>query len=149
MYFMASCFWGGVIIAIFDNFYGCMNMAELELAQRLKILREKRKLTQTRLANLMGVSPRVYNRWENGDSTPYWDSIVKIANLLDVSLDEMAGRSNPSDTTVIRNPKLHELYKKIDVLTDEEQQALIVLIDSVIARSKMNKIMQDSQGIRD
>jgi transcriptional regulator with XRE-family HTH domain len=34
--------------------------------ERLKELRAARKLTQTRLAELLGVSPRVYHRWESG-----------------------------------------------------------------------------------
>jgi DNA-binding XRE family transcriptional regulator len=38
--------------------------------QRLRRLRTARKLTQTRVAELLGVSPRVYTRWENGDATP-------------------------------------------------------------------------------
>jgi transcriptional regulator with XRE-family HTH domain len=31
--------------------------------QRLRQLRTARKLTQTRVAELLGVSPRVYTRW--------------------------------------------------------------------------------------
>jgi DNA-binding XRE family transcriptional regulator len=38
--------------------------------QRLRQLRMARKVTQTRLAELLGASPRVYTRWENGDATP-------------------------------------------------------------------------------
>lgn len=37
-----------------------------DFAQRLKDLRMARKLTQTRLAKLLEVSPRVFSRWETG-----------------------------------------------------------------------------------
>ena len=40
----------------------------------------------------------------------------------------------------IRNPELHSLYKEIDRLTDEDQQALVVLLDSLVKRSA------DAQG---
>ena len=70
------------------------NMANF--AQRLKDLRSARKLTQTRLAELLEVSPRVYNRWENGDVIPHFDTVVRIAELLDISLDELVKRSRVS-----------------------------------------------------
>ncbi len=59
-----------------------------DFATHLKELRETRKLTQTRLAELLKVAPRVYNRWEKGTSVPHFDTIVKIAEVLKVSLDE-------------------------------------------------------------
>lgn len=106
------------------------------------------KLSQARLARLIEVSPRVYNRWENGDATPHWDSIVKIADLLGVSLDELAGRTPIGDDIVINNQKLYELYKKVNQLSDNDQQALIVLLDSLVARSQLDKLASESDKIR-
>ena len=63
-------------------------------AQRLKELRTIRKLTQNRLAELLNVKPRVYSRWETGDAVPHFDTIVRLADILGVTLDEMAGRSD-------------------------------------------------------
>ena len=133
-------------MAIFHYTGIALDMAKLQ--EQLRELREQRKITQTRLAELVGVSPRVYNRWENGDATPHWESIVKIADVLGVSLDTLAGRIEAHDETVIHNHKLHELYKKVDQLPDEDQQALIVLLDSLVARANMQKLMGDSSNIR-
>ncbi len=133
-------------MTLFNDFKDRMNMAEL--AVRLKEFRERRKLTQVRLAELIDVSPRVYNRWENGDATPHWDSIIKIADFLGVSLDDLAGRSDKNDSLVIHNHKLHELYKKVDHLPDKDQEALIILLDSLVARAQMNTLMGESDTIR-
>ena len=64
-----------------------------DLPQRL---RTARKITQTRVAELLGVSPRVYTRWENGDAGPLFGTVVRIADILNVSLDELAGRNEPN-----------------------------------------------------
>lgn len=133
-------------MAIFNYLQDDINMAEL--AKQLKTLRELRKLSQARLATLIGVSPRVYNRWENGDATPHWDSILKIADLLGVSLDALAGRTAINDDIVINNQKLYELYKKVNQLADDDQQALIILLDSLMARSQLNKLATESDMIR-
>jgi transcriptional regulator with XRE-family HTH domain len=117
------------------------NMANF--AQRLKDLRSTRKLTQTRLAELLEVSPRVYNRWENGDVTPHFDTIVRIAELLDISLDELAGRKEAGDEPRIRNHELHRLYQKVDQLSDEDQKALVIVLDSLVKRSRVSRVMAE------
>jgi len=111
-------------------------------AKRLQETRSARGLTQTRLAGMLGVSPRVYNRWERGAAIPRLDTLVKIAEILEVSLDELVGRKEPDlDTLRIRNPELHDLYKEIDRLSDEDQQALVVVLDSLVKRSQMRRMM--------
>ena len=111
--------------------------------QRLRQLRMARKLTQTRVAELLGVSPRVYTRWENGDATPLFGTVVKIADILDVSLDELAGRKETNGEANIHNPELHRLYKKVDQLSDEDQKALVIVLDSLVKRSRVSKVMAE------
>jgi len=112
-------------------------------AQRLKELRTTRKLTQNRLAELLNVKPRVYSRWETGDAVPHFDTIVRLADLLGVTLDEMAGRSDAPPQPVIRNPELNRLYKKVDQLSDEDQSALVVVLDSLVKRSRVDQVMAE------
>jgi transcriptional regulator with XRE-family HTH domain len=112
-------------------------------AQRLRDLRSSRKLTQTRLAELLQVSPRVYSRWETGDVTPHFDTIVRIAEMLEVSLDELAGRTETPAPPKIHNHELHRLYLKVDQLSDEDQKALLVVLDSLVKRSNMSRVMAE------
>ena len=112
-------------------------------AQRLKQLRTTRNLTQTRLAELLAISPRVYSRWETGDVTPRFDTIVRIAELLEVSLDDLARRKESQAAPKIRNHELHRLYQKVDLLSDEDQKALLVVLDSLVKRSDISRVMAD------
>ena len=74
-------------------------------AQQLKELRtHRRSATQTRLTELLGISPRVYSRWETGDVTPHFDEVVRLADTLSVSLDELAGRKDVRSETAIKKP---------------------------------------------
>lgn len=110
--------------------------------QRLRELRTARKLTQTRVAELLGVSPRVYHRWESGSATPLLATVVKIADILGVTLDELAGRKEPAEVE-IHNPELHRLYRKVDQLSDEDQRALVVVLDSLVKRSRVKRAMAE------
>lgn len=112
-------------------------------AQRLKQLRTARKLTQTRLAELLEVSPRVYSRWETGGVTPAFDTILRLADTLGVSLDELAGRKDVRGEAVIKSPELNRLCRKVDQLSDEDQKALVVVLDSLVKRSRVSKVMRE------
>ena len=110
-------------------------------AERLRLLREARQITQTRLATLLEVDPRVYNRWERGTSSPQFDTVVKIANILQVSLDELAGRSASITEPKIHNVELLNLYQQVDSLPDSDQQALVSVIDGLVKKSQMARVM--------
>ena len=111
-------------------------------AQNLKELRNQRGLSQVRLAELLGVTARVYNRWEREETTPRFDTVVSIANVLEVSLDELAGRVPNSGQVRINNPELHRLYAEINNLSDEDQHALEILLDSLVKRSQIGRLLQ-------
>jgi len=110
-------------------------------AERLRLLRQARNITQTRLAELLKVSPRVYNRWEKGGNVPHFDTIVKIADILQVALDELAGRQKPSQDLKIRNYQLRQLCLQCDTLPDTDQQALIVMMDSLVKKSDKTRVI--------
>ncbi len=121
------------------TWYAGLNMSEF--AERLRLLRESRQLTQVRLAELVGVDPRAYNRWERGTIAPHLDTLVKIADVLQVSLDELVGRTPTSNDVRIRNHTLNSLWQQADILPDEEQQALILVIDSFVKKSQVEKVV--------
>ena len=112
-----------------------------EFAERLRLLREARHLTQVRLAELVNVDPRANNRWERGTTAPHIDTLVKIADVLQVSLDELVGRKPQSDDIRIHNHELHMLCKQADTLPDAEQQALILVIDSFVKKLQVEKVV--------
>ncbi|WP_411704573.1 helix-turn-helix domain-containing protein [Edaphovirga cremea] len=112
----------------------------IQCATRLKEAREVRKMTQARLAELLSVDRRVYNRWERGASVPQLDAVVRIAQVLQTSVDSLVGLLPPT-VPRIHNPQLQALAAQMDSLSDEDQQALIVLMDSLVKRSQMTKLL--------
>ncbi len=69
-----------------------MNM----FAENLKSLRKAKNLTQTDLAEKLFTSPQTISRWESGDGEPSLDMLTSLAELLDVSMDQLvSGRPMP------------------------------------------------------
>lgn len=61
------------------------------IAERIKELREARKITQAELARLLGITRNGVNSWEQGLSTPSPASIVELARYFKVSTDYILG----------------------------------------------------------
>jgi transcriptional regulator with XRE-family HTH domain len=116
--------------------------------ERLRSLRELRQLTQTRLAELLEINPRVYNRWERGTAIPQFDTVVRIADILQVSLDELAGRSTSISEPKIHNVALLNLYEQVDTLPDASQQALVLVIDGMVKQAQVEKVVGKRAGKR-
>ncbi len=70
--------------------------------------------------------------------------LVKLADGLQVSLDELVGRMDTSKNVKIRNTELHELWQQADALPDEEQRVLIMVIDSFVAKVNAQKAVKKS-----
>lgn len=61
------------------------------LAERLKKLREERHLSQYQVARDLGVPRTTYANWEQGKAEPDSDTLKKIADYFDVSVDYLLG----------------------------------------------------------
>lgn len=61
-------------------------------SERLKTLRKEKKLTQKELAEQIGISQKSYSHWETGKNEPSFENLIKLADLLEVSLDWLFGR---------------------------------------------------------
>ncbi len=72
-------------------------MKENVVGQRLRVLREKTKLSQAKLVKAVGgIKQPVYARYELGDFMPPYSVLIKLADYYDVSTDYMLGRTeNP------------------------------------------------------
>ncbi len=61
----------------------------------LKQQREKSGYTQKQVAELLKIAPRSYQRYELGEREPNIETLIQIANLFNISLDNLVGRCFP------------------------------------------------------
>ena len=60
--------------------------------EQLLKLRTERNLLQKDVAEAVGIALHTYQRYEYGEREPQLSNLVKLADLFDVSLDELVGR---------------------------------------------------------
>jgi transcriptional regulator with XRE-family HTH domain len=65
------------------------------MGERLQALRKAAGMSQSDLARAIGVSVKTYQPWDQGKRTFTFETAVKLADALGVTLDELAGRKPP------------------------------------------------------
>lgn len=57
------------------------------MGERIGILRQERGMTQSVLAEKMGITPQAISKWERGLSFPDLSRLEELAKMLEVSVD--------------------------------------------------------------
>lgn len=80
-----------------------------EVADRLRALRESIKISQAKIAEYFGVTQASINRYENAQTDPPFEILMKYADYFDVSMDYIFGRTDkPQGALYEYRPKLEE-----------------------------------------
>ena len=104
--------------------------------KRLAMLRKQSGLTTQQLASRIGASLRSVHYYEKQSKFPPAHLLPKLANELNVTIEEMLG-VKPTKTTF--DPKQASLWrnlKKAQHLSKKDQRILIDLINSLVAKTR-------------
>ncbi len=66
----------------------------IQIGEKLKELRKAENLTQQQLADELKISRVNYTRYENDSVRPDYETIIKIADYYDISLDDIFNRKS-------------------------------------------------------
>ncbi len=99
---------------------------ESTLAEFLAYKRREHNYTQQDLAKLLGIERSTYAYYENGKTDPAIDIIKKLANIYNISIDEML-LCRKSRSEIVRDTKItlnRSKSRNIEELTDMENEVL-------------------------
>lgn len=86
----------------------------------MKTLRKEVKLTQTQIAEKLNISQQAYASWERGAKKPTQENLVKIAQVLNVSVDYLVGNLETNSEELDNIELLFRMNSK--GLTEEEKE---------------------------
>lgn len=64
------------------------------LGEKIKLYREVKKMTQVEIAELLGVKPATVSKYESGALEPNIESLKKLSEIFDISIDELLKEDN-------------------------------------------------------
>lgn len=105
----------------------------MSFASRLRQAREQAGLTQLELAEKLGVTKSAIGNYENGVSSPKWDVLVQIFDVLHVEPNFLYqdSFSPPVSDSVHLTPAQSALFSAFDQLNDEGQDKVITYAEDL------------------
>jgi len=89
--------------------------------ERLRRIREEKRMNQTDLAARTGFQPSAISHFESGRRSPSFDNLKKLADALAVTIDFLLGRESVPTTA---GPVAEKLFRNFQKMTAEDQDDL-------------------------
>lgn len=113
---------------------------------QIKQVRESRELSQQAMANELGIPVRRYGSWERGERNLNLEDAARIADVLECTLDELAGREWPHPDYA--DPRQTQLNDCFEGMNDAGKDTLTQVARS-LERDTANRIVKDRQADND
>lgn len=107
---------------------------------RIKTLRKAKHWPQKHLALMVGIRFEQLNKYESGLNTPPVDTLVRLAEALDTTVDYLL-TGTFMDEAKFANARLFRRLQALEQLDEEDQQALIRIIDAMVSQQRMVSVL--------
>ena len=101
--------------------------------QRLHALREQAGLSQQQLADRIGLTQRAYAYWERHPVALRPDQLLKVAEALNVSVEDLVGSNGTRKRGSGPTGKMRQLFEAASRLPRNQQQKIAAIIEPFIA----------------
>jgi len=105
----------------------------MKLGQKISKIRKEKKLSQSDIAQAVGVSRDAISKYERGDIVPTVENTKKMADVLSVSLDYLVSENDVQE--VIDNSMIQRV-REIQRLSENDQNTIVNVIDAFIRDTK-------------
>ena len=99
-------------------------------SERLRQVRELRRLTQAELATRARLQPAAVSHFETGGRRPSFDNLRRLADALEVSADYLIGRVDSLDAA----PTADVAFRDYSKLNDGDRKTIQGLVGQMAAR---------------
>lgn len=97
------------------------------LGMRIKEIRENRKFTQDKLAEMVGIDPKHLSRIENGRNYPSFETLEKILDNLGVAYEDVFKFKHLAD----KNSVIERINNKLKILNDEKLRFVFKMVNEI------------------
>jgi len=122
----------------------------MNFPKKLAELRNEFNMTQKELASKLGVSRGTIGMYEIGQRDPDTETLIKIAELFNVSVDYLLGRSNirnPLNNDATTSTKNENNPYDIDTLSPESKKELEKYIQLLKLKDEMDKTRDETSSV--
>jgi transcriptional regulator with XRE-family HTH domain len=114
--------------------------AAMPLGERIRQLRKEAQLSQAELAEMIAVDPGRVSRYEAGRITPSADALVRLAEVLNVSIDHLLVEDVPRRPLHSAEDVLGDRLAAITELGDEDLKLVLGFIDALVTKNRLKAL---------
>ncbi len=112
----------------------------MEFKDRIKQARVKKGLSQSQLANAIGVHVTNISRYERGENRPTSDVLTRLANELDVTADYlMDGSMDDKAQSSISDKELLSQFQKLSKMDNQSKAIVKELIEAFLLKTDLKE----------
>ena len=111
-----------------------------DFPEKLKQLRQARNWSQGTLSQKIGVEANRISKYERGIMWPTLEILVKISNAFGTSVDYLVRDDGIEEGKEEISQKIARRLERIKYLPEEDQNALIQVLDAFIKKSSFERI---------
>jgi transcriptional regulator with XRE-family HTH domain len=130
---------------MYQNLYIMVTLEQISLInmkfnEKIKALRKAANMSQQDLAEKLHIHVTHLSKMENGHLMPSIDIVQRLMKVFTVSADQLL---NEDEKTVvdIKNSELNEQVALISQLDEDERNALIKIINSMLTKKRMKDLL--------
>jgi transcriptional regulator with XRE-family HTH domain len=107
---------------------------ETTIGHRLREIRRRRGLTQTEVAEQLGIDQTLVSNYERGAARLHGALVAGFAKALRVSADEILGLKNPTPKNGTTNGRLLRRLQRVEELPRDDQKAVLKFLSALLER---------------
>ncbi len=111
----------------------------MSLGARLRTLRHCRRISQTEVAQYIGITRSAYSHYESNNRQPVYETIIKLAAFFNVSVDYLLVGEDPQ---AVKEPSeeqdLNEILYLLKRMDGEMKKRSIHMINALVKESLLN-----------
>ncbi len=117
-----------------------ISLINMKFNEKIKALRKAANMSQQELAEKLHIHVTHLSKMENGHLMPSIDIVQRLMKVFTISADQLL---NEDEKTVvdIKNSELNEQIALISQLDEEERNALIKIINSMLTKKRMKDLL--------
>ena len=109
----------------------------------IKNLRKEKSLSQQAIANYLQITRQAYSNYENGKREPDYETLLKLSEFFDVSVDYLTRGETPTSPLTTPEQQLLDLFRQLNT---EGQGKIIDYAADIVSGGRYKKTTADTVG---
>lgn len=114
------------------------------IGERIRKLRRERNWTQKKLGQMAGIDQNNISQYESGKITPTRRTVDRLAEIFELSPDELLAEAPAEPVLAIEDPELLSLFREMSRLGESDRARLKWMLSLAVRQLRIQDVMQAS-----